>query len=102
VGDLALLVRNSVSKIKDDFILHAFATLEQLRRQNGLKAMAKVHLRQPQSGMIVTNLSRLPIREIDFSAGAPSNFLVYAEVSSSAAILPVAKGVAVLVVPPFK
>ena len=62
--------------------------------------MEKIHLRHPQHGMIVTNLSRLPVRDIDFGSGAPAHFLTYAEVPGSAAILPAATGAEVLVIPP--
>ncbi len=100
LGDLAILIRNSVSKIKNDYILNSLNTLENLRKQNGLAAIEEVHLRHPNHGMIVTNLTRLPIRDLDFGFGAPVSFLAYAEVLSSAAILPAENGVEVLVVHP--
>ena len=100
LADLAVLIRNSVGKIKNDFILNSFNTLENLRKQNGLTAMEAIHLRHPEHGIIVTNLSRLPIRDIDFGLGAPADFLVYAEVLGSAAILPAEKGIEILVVHP--
>jgi NRPS condensation-like uncharacterized protein len=102
LGDLAILIRNSISKIKDDYILNSLATLENLRKQNGFPAIEKIQLRHPRHGMIVTNLTRMPIRDLDFGFGAPVNFLVYTEVLSSAAILPAEKGVEILVIPPGK
>lgn len=62
--------------------------------------MEEIHLRHPDHGIIVTNLTRLPLRDIDFGFGAPVGFLAYAEVWRSAAILPANKGVEVLVVHP--
>ena len=102
LGDLAILIRSAVNKIKDDFILKSLNTLENLRLQNGLAAIEKVHLRHPHHGMIVTNLTRLPIRDLDFGFGAPINFKAYAEVTSSAAILPAENGVEIFVVHPPK
>ncbi len=102
IGDLAILIRNSVSNIKDDYILNSLNTMENLRKQNSLTAIEKVHLRHPHHGMIVTNLTRLPIRDLDFGFGPPLNFLTYAEVSSSAAILPAENGVEIFVVHPHK
>jgi len=102
IGDLAILIRNSVSKIKNDYILNSLNTLESLRKQYGLAAMEEVHLRHPRHGMIITNLTRLPLRDIDFGFGAPVDFLAYAEVLASAAILPAEKGVEILVVHPPK
>jgi shikimate O-hydroxycinnamoyltransferase len=100
IGDLAILIRNSVGKIKKDYILKSLNTLESFRKQCGLAAIEEIHLRHPIHGMIVTNISRLPLRDIDFGSGAPVNFLTYAEVLSSAAILPADKGVEILVVHP--
>ncbi len=100
IGDLAILIRNSVGKIKEDYILKSLDTLESFRKQCGLAAIEEIHLRHPIHGMIVTNISRLPLRDIDFGSGAPVNFLTYAEVLSSAAILPADKGVEILVVHP--
>jgi len=98
--NLAMLIKSSVSRIKNDFILNSLATLESFRRHYGLAAMEEIHLRHPQHGMIVTNLTRLPIRDIDFVSGAPDDFIAYAEILGSAAILPATEGVEVLVVHP--
>lgn len=54
------------------------------------------------NGMIVINLIRLPIRDLDFGFGAPEDFLVCAEASSSAAILPAENDVEILDVHPLK
>lgn len=100
VEDLAVLIRQSVKEIKSDFVSNSLNTLENLRLQDGLPAMEKVHLRHPQQGMIVTNLTRMPLKDIDFGYGPPAHFLAYVEVHSSAAILPAANGVEILVVNP--
>ena len=100
LGELALLIRNSVTRIKDDHILSSMQTLENFRRQKGIAVMENIHLRHPLSGMIVTNLTRLPIADLDFGKGAPTAFLTYAEVSRSAAILPARGGVELMVVHP--
>jgi hypothetical protein len=100
LGELALLVRNSVSRIKDEYILSSMQTLENFRRQKGIAAMENIHLRHPLSGMIVTNLTRLPISDLNFGKGVPDAFLTYAEVSRSAAILPARGGVEVILTHP--
>ena len=100
VEDLAVLIRQSVKMIKNDFVSNSLSTLENFRLQNGLTAMGKVHLRHPQQGMIITNLTRMPLKDIDFGCGPPAHFLAYVEVHSSAAILPAASGVEILVVNP--
>jgi len=100
VSDLAVLVRNSVGKIKDNFIYQSLGTFDSLRRKHGLAAMEEVHLRHPHRGMIVTNLTRMPIADVDFGLGPPAGYLVYAEVTGSAALLPAQGGIEVLVVHP--
>jgi len=52
--------------------------------------------------MIVTNLTRLPIRDIDFGSGTPEDFLAFAEIEQGAAILPAKNGVEALVANPYK
>lgn len=101
VGDLALLIRNSVSRIKSDFVCNYLNRLESLRCHNGLAAMEKIHLRHPETGLIVTNLTRMPLRDIDFGSGSPESFLAYADLTSSAAILPANEGVEVFMYNPL-
>jgi hypothetical protein len=62
----------------------------------------KSSFRHPHHGMIVTKLTRLAFPDLDFSLGAPVNFSTYAEVTSSAAILPAENGVEILIVHPPK
>ena len=102
VEDLALSIRRSVKAVNSSYVQRSLSTLENLRLQDGLDAMDKIHLRHPQRGMIVTNLTRMPLKEIDFGSGPPSSFLAYAEVHSSAAILPARDGVEVLIVSPHQ
>ncbi|MCJ7582395.1 MAG: hypothetical protein MUP98_17915, partial [Candidatus Aminicenantes bacterium] len=100
IEKLGVLIRQSINKIKNDFVLNSLNTLENFRLQNGLTAMEKVHLRHPEQGLIVTNLTRMPLKDIDFGYGPPDSFMAYVEVHSSAAILPAAGGVEILVVKP--
>jgi hypothetical protein len=100
IRDLAILIRNSVKKIKTDFILRSLETLENFRKQRGAEAMAEIHLRHPHYGIIVTNLTRLPMGSLDFGPGAPTGFLSYVDVLGGAAILPADNGVEILVAHP--
>ncbi|NIM14971.1 MAG: hypothetical protein GTO45_23645 [Candidatus Aminicenantes bacterium] len=100
IGELAILVRNSIRKVKNDYILRSFGTLESLRKQKGLDAMEEIHLRHPHHGIIVTNLTRLPIRDLNFGSGAPLDFLSYVDVLAGAAVLPAENGVDIYVAHP--
>jgi len=101
LGALALRIRNSITKIKQDYIMRSLQTLDNFRWQHGLLSMENLHLRHPVSGIIVTNLTRLPIADLDFGLGVPAGFLTYAEVSRSAAILAAKGGVQVMVYHPI-
>ena len=100
IGEIAVQVKSAVSKIRGDYISTSLNTLEALRKQKGLNVIPEIHLRDPHNGMIVTNLTRLPIRDIDFGFGTPSTFLAYSEIPGSAAILPAPGGVEVIVSSP--
>jgi hypothetical protein len=102
VGELAVRVKAAVNRVRGPYISSSMDTLDGLRRQKGLAAMEQIHLRHPCHGLIVTNLTRMPVRDIDFGSGAPLNFSAYVEVRGSAAILPAAGGVEVMVVHPVR
>lgn len=68
---LALRIRDAVGGINEDFAFRSFQTLASYRQQNGIDAFETFHVAHPRHGMIVTNLSRLPLTELDFGFGAP-------------------------------
>ena len=101
IGKLALRVHEAVRKVNHDFVSRSMDTLERFRSREGIEAMEQVHLRHPSSGLIVTNLTRMPVRDLDFGSGAPADFLIHSDVSASAALLPAEDGVeAVILHPP--
>lgn len=99
-GDVALLIKKSVSAIKDEYIQRSLSILDRYRRQNGAGEMERIHLRHPDNGMIVTNISRLPLRDLNFGTGRPDDYLAFAEIEQSAAIVPAANGVETFVAHP--
>ncbi len=100
LGELALLVHNSVRRVTNDFASSSMGTLDRFRRQEGLAAMECVHLKHPRRGTIVTNLTRMPLNDLDFGAGPPADFLVHSDVAGSAALLPDEHGVMAVVMHP--
>lgn len=99
--EIAHIIKNSVAKIKSDYILNSIRTLDNFRDQKGTNEFEKLHLRHPGNGMIITNISRLPVKELDFGNGTPSDVITFAEVPGSSAILPAEGGVEVLVSAPM-
>jgi len=98
IGDIAVLIKKSVSAVKEEYIRRSLSVLDTFRRQKGTGEMDRIHLRHPQRGMIVTNVSRLPLGDLDLGSGRPDNYLTYAEIGQSAAILPANDGLETYVV----
>ena len=55
----------------------------------------------PGSGLLVTNLSRLPVHEIEFNAGQPSNYSILTQTVRGAVVLPHPSGLEVRVCCPI-
>ncbi|HTU63407.1 MAG TPA: hypothetical protein VMF89_33325, partial [Polyangiales bacterium] len=97
LGQLATRIQQSVSRVFASNPRERVATLEALRRLHGLRGPQSVQLRHPQRGMVVTNMSRLPLAQLDFGCGAPTTARLVVEVSGMAAVLPARDGVSVTV-----
>jgi len=95
LGELALRIQKGVSAVFADDWGERVAPLEALRRRHGIAATHAVHLRHPQRGMLVTNMSRLPLAELDFGSGAPVGVRLFSEIDAMAAILPARDGVTI-------
>ncbi len=93
LGELALRIQRSVAAVFEGGFEKRVAPLEALRRRHGLQAMESVHLRHPEHGMLVTNMSRLPLGDLDFGCGEPIELKLYAQIDSMAAVLPAKDGV---------
>lgn len=72
--------------------LRSLASLEALRRSEGLAAMEECHVVHPTQGLLLTNLSRLPVAEVAFDAGAPVAFEILTPGVRGAVALPAPDG----------
>jgi shikimate O-hydroxycinnamoyltransferase len=97
LGQLALRVQHSVARVFASDHASRTAPFEALRRLHGVNALQSIHLRHPQHGMLVTNMSRLPLAQLDFGCGAPSSVRLVSELDGMAAILPARDGVTISV-----
>ena len=102
LGELALLVRKAIAGVNQEQVQASLETLEWVRRQEGLAVMEELHVLHPRCGLLVTNLSRLPIQDIAFNAGPPAAFQVLAPAPRGAVVLPAPDGVDVRVYHPLK
>ncbi len=101
LAELVLLVHRATRAVNEAYAMRSLQTLDGLRDQQGITALQRVHLKHPLQGLIVTNLTRMPVLDLDFGSGAPYNFTFFSEVLGSAAILPAKEGVQVVVVHPL-
>jgi NRPS condensation-like uncharacterized protein len=101
LGKLALLIRKAVAQVKQDYVLGSLKTLESLRQQRGLAVMEEIHVLHPQDGLVVTNISRLPVQNLEFGSGTPAGFQVLNSTQRAAAILPAQDGVDIRVYHPL-
>ncbi|UCD39040.1 MAG: hypothetical protein JSW54_06060 [Fidelibacterota bacterium] len=100
LGELASLVRKAVGQVNSDYVRESLRTLEGLRHQHGLAVLEEIHVMHPRHGLLVTNLTRLPIQELDFGSGIPAKFEIQTAAARGAVILPAPDGVDVRIYPP--
>ena len=98
--ELAQAVRAAVAAMDAARVSGALAVIDALRRAGGLEALERLHVVHPRAGLLVTNLSRLPVREIAFDAGAPLAFEVLVPAERCAIVLPAENGLDVRVCVP--
>jgi shikimate O-hydroxycinnamoyltransferase len=92
LGDLATRVRRAVDGVDAEAARRSLAALETLRRSEGLGAMEECHVVHPTQGLLLTNLSRLPLAEVAFDAGAPVAFEILTPGVRGAVALPAEDG----------
>lgn len=91
-GDLATRVRRAVDAVDAAAARRSLAALEAFRRSEGLAAMEECHVVHPAQGLLLTNLSRLPVPEVAFDAGPPVAFDILTPGVRGAVALPAPDG----------
>jgi shikimate O-hydroxycinnamoyltransferase len=100
LGQLAGKIRRAVDGITPTRIHDALQVLDEVRRQEGLPVLEELHVVPPRNGLLMTNLSRLPVRELVFDGESPTGFHILTPTRRGAVVLPAADGVEVQVFPP--
>jgi Transferase family len=98
--ELAAHLRKQILGVREADIWMALNHLEAYRHRNGIEQMDKLHVSDPHTGLLVTNLSRLPVKEINFGQGPPQEVMPLVPASRVAIILPGAPSPGILVAPP--
>ncbi len=101
-SELARRVRDAVARVDETKARESLRVIDRLRREEGLDALERLHVVHPRAGLLVTNLSRLPVREIVFDAGPPVAFDILAPVERCAVVLPAADGLDVRICMPLR
>jgi shikimate O-hydroxycinnamoyltransferase len=102
LGQLASIVREGVASVDEAYIQNALNTLESQRMQEGLAVLEENHAMHPRSGILITNLSRLPVNELEFDAGPPLAFDILTPAVRGAVVLPAEDGVDIRVCYPVE
>jgi shikimate O-hydroxycinnamoyltransferase len=97
IGQLAAKVRDVVAQVDENYVWRALGTLEALRRQEGLSVVEENHVIHPRDGILVTNLSRLPVFQLVFDVGPPAAFDILTPAPRGAVVLPASDGLDVRV-----
>ncbi len=92
LSDLATRVRRAVDSVDAEVAQRSLLALERLRRAEGLSAMEECHVVHPRQGLLLTNLSRLPVPEVAFDAGPPVAFDILTPGVRGAVALPAPGG----------
>jgi len=92
LGELATRVRRAVDAVDAEVARGALVSLDSLRRAEGLAAMEECHVVHPRQGLLLTNLSRLPVPEVAFGAGPPVAFDILTPGVRGAVALPAPGG----------
>lgn len=101
LSDVAILVRNSIASINEKYIDEGLRTLGTLTKCDGVSVNEKIHVCHPEGGLLVTNLSRLPVKEIEFNAGPPVKYEILTPANRGAVVLPSHDGIEVRVCCPL-
>ncbi len=97
LADLARRVRQAVDEVDEARLHRSLLTIDALARVEGPAALERLHVVHPRAGLLVTNLSRLPVREIVFDAGPPVAHDILAPAERCAVVLPADDGLDVRV-----
>jgi NRPS condensation-like uncharacterized protein len=84
IGELAVRIRQSMPRVNSEIYLKFLAGLENLIADQEIEQLRPF---DPNSGCLVTNLSRLPATQLDFGGGKPDFIFLLTVEKNSAAIL---------------
>lgn len=69
LGEIAMKTRQAVNSMTQDSVQRSLIELETLREQEGVQVFQHMTVADTHHGLLVTNLSRVPLDAIDFGTG---------------------------------
>jgi len=102
LSELAIMVRKSVGAVNAQYIKDGLTALRAINKQKGVSINEHIHVTNPSSGLLVTNLSRLPVKDIEFNAGPPVKYEILTPANRGAVLLPAKDGIEVRVCCPYE
>ncbi|MGF1601472.1 MAG: acyltransferase [Thermosynechococcaceae cyanobacterium] len=100
LADIAQRLNTMILGQRAGDIEQALANLEAYRETYGMKKMSNLYVSDPLAGLLVTNLSRIPLEELDFGQGTPISLVPLVPAKRVALLLPSNDGVMVTVAHP--
>ena len=86
MDDIALQINQSVSSISLTQAQDLLTSLDLIYDQEGDSVNEKIHIADPFGGILVTNLSRLPLKNLDCGAGVPKDFSILTKATNTIAV----------------
>jgi hypothetical protein len=98
IPELAARVQQAIRAVLDERgARDSLECLDQLWREQGVRILDELHLADPRSGLLVTNVSSLPFGMLDFGCGPPARTLLPSVEARTAAIQQTDEGLEVSV-----
>lgn len=88
LGAVAVRIHEAIRAVRSDAVATMLESLEVEKRRRNVEAMESIHIIHPETGLLVTNLSRLPLNQLDFGAGVPAALHILTPAQRGAVILP--------------
>lgn len=87
MGLVAQKVRKATAAIDEAAARRSLDCVEEIRRLHGTQVMERFHVSDPNHGLLVTNLSRVPLKAFNLGGGPPDNFVGLTPAPRSAMVL---------------
>ena len=101
LGELAKQIQSSVQRQRPSDIDQFLLALDTFHNRYGVERMPSLHVSDPESGMLITNLSKAPLQDLDFGSGAPFALMPLVSATRVGVILPSSKGIVATIANPI-